>query len=179
MLRELFIFASAIWAEWTVLLTGGSIAAIVWITNLSGHRIPLYVNWLVFGVTFGLSSFFAWRKQWVAAGSGETSITLVKLLELREGKTTPRAKLALKPHIGKRITISGSLTDISTVVPLVASLIFLSSDGVSVGAYISYWKAQSLAVLPKESVVTLSGRISRVNGVSVVLNSCEILETSD
>jgi uncharacterized membrane protein YfcA len=64
MLRDFVGFLLALWKEWKALLTGGTILAVVSLgQKITGKSVPRSTNWLIFGLTLLLASFFAWRKE--------------------------------------------------------------------------------------------------------------------
>jgi hypothetical protein len=64
LLKDLLHFAHAFWGAWRVLLTGGSLIALLTLWSLTGQRpIPQNLAWLIVALTFLAASFLAWRKE--------------------------------------------------------------------------------------------------------------------
>ena len=76
MLKSVGRYVKALWAQWKVLLTGGSVMALVAIWALATNRgLPYSAGWLILGITFVAASFLAWRheNEHVHAGQGTPS----------------------------------------------------------------------------------------------------------
>ena len=85
MLRDFLAFVAALWHEWAVLLTGGSIIALLSLWNFAGRKpVPQSANWLIVGITFILASFLAWRKQYLDADKDFISRSPLELMQLIE-----------------------------------------------------------------------------------------------
>ena len=63
-LRDLADFVWALWREWKVLLTGGSLIALVTIWALAtGVAVPYNLGWLIIALTFIGAAFMSWRRE--------------------------------------------------------------------------------------------------------------------
>jgi len=86
-IRDFAFFLRALWREWRVLLTGGSIVAVLVLINLGGRSIPRKVNWSIIGITFILAAFRAWRNEWINAGRGFVEVDFASVEEAFKGRT--------------------------------------------------------------------------------------------
>lgn len=72
MLRNVGLYLLALWRQWKVLLTGGSIMAVVAIWALFTNRgLPYNLGWLILGLTFIAASFMSWRREYERANAAE------------------------------------------------------------------------------------------------------------
>jgi hypothetical protein len=179
MLRDFVCFLRAIWSEWKVLLTGGTIFAALTVFSLStGRTLPRMVNWLTLVVTLILAAFFAWRKEWVAGNSGLLDVTPDELVERFENRTTTQVKAMLTPYIGKRIKIRGTLSNVRAGV--LFTLVSLNDfNEVRIYARIPPWKSKVFGMLTRGTVLTMAGRISDIESSQIELVACTLLEIED
>ena len=116
MLRDLICFLAALWAEWKVLLTGGTISAglVGWALS-TGKAAPRNISWIVLGLTLALAAFFAWRKEWVRGDRGFIDVTVSELYRLYEtGHTSIQKDAIIKPYVGKWIRARGRVRNVHT-----------------------------------------------------------------
>jgi hypothetical protein len=178
-LRDLFSFLRALWTEWKVLLTGGTIiAALAIFTAVSTKPIPLATNWLILGLTFICASFLAWRKAWISSGSDLVDIDPEWLSDQFSNRTRIQANVLIKPYLGKRIRVTGELRDIllllfTGIVYLEKSPKELFSKGVKLR--MSRWRAAELSSLPKGTRMTVVGRISEVDYSGLDLSGVQFI----
>lgn len=110
MVRDFLFFIRALWREWAVLLTGGSIVALLALFTLStGRTVPQSINWLVIGITLMLAAFLSWRVEWIKAGQGLVDLDFKEIQAIFKGRTEPQIKPLLRRYMGKWTTISGML----------------------------------------------------------------------
>jgi hypothetical protein len=155
MSHDFLDFLLALWAEWRVLLTGGTIFAAVSVWSLATSKpLPPQIDWLVLEITLILASFLAWRKEWIASNGHALSVEPKRLLELRSQGSQLQSDALLAPYMGKRITITSTLTDISN------NIASFESDGVRACSFELLWRpfTRSIIPLPIGSVVTMNGR---------------------
>jgi hypothetical protein len=179
MLRDFLRFIEALWREWRVLLTGGSIFAglALW-TMATGKPVAQNVNWLILGLTLILASFFAWRKEWISGGSGFIEVDLYGLVQVFSGRTKIQAGALVKPYIGKWVMIAGELNDISLIWH--AAMVYVEAPqrpqfGGSLRFNMWRWQASKLSALPRGTRITIAGRISEIDGLGVSLSGSQVL----
>jgi hypothetical protein len=182
MLRDFVLFLYALWDEWKVLLTGGSIFALVAAWSLTTSRpIPSAVNWLILGLTLILAAFLAWRKEWIHSGSGFVDVDPARLYNLLRTGSDLHVKAVLSPYIGKRIRVTGRLNNISESNVELAVQDRTSKYQTEIRVVL--WEAirwkrlvRLFVSLPLGTMITVTGRITAVLIVSGVwLSSCELV----
>jgi hypothetical protein len=177
-LRDFACFALAVWAEWKILLTGGTIMAGLALWNSSvGRSLSPSVSLPVVGVTLVLAAFFAWRKEWIRGGRGFIVVDPKSLVKLFDGRTDVYARTLIRPYVGRWTKITGEIRDIRTG-PFV-SLVRLLINDTPVDLELSRWKLGPFVPLPSGTLVTVAGRISSISSISVSLRNCELMEVDD
>jgi hypothetical protein len=173
--REFFAFIRALWEEWEVLLTGGTFGALlVLYGSVSGKAVAHHVGWVFLFATFLWSVFLSWRKQWREAEKNFVALGVAQLMELREGKTSPLANTILRPYIGKRIRVTGKLSDVSDRFFL-TRLIHLRSEGILLAAQVPFWSASKFLPIPKGTVISLTGTISEIGTLAIQLVDVDLV----
>src|ERR1017187_8028834 len=161
MLRDFLLFVAALWREWKALLTGGSIIAFEALWVLSGKPpLPQTANWIIVGLTMILASFLAWRRQWMEADKDFVHLSLAELRDLSRIGTALHTKTVLKPYIGKRIRVTGTIRNAFPAATL--AFVKLTCDGVEVSLELPFWGLKPFAPLPKGTSITVVGRISEI-----------------
>jgi hypothetical protein len=178
-IRDFASFLAALWSEWKVFLTGGTIVAVSEVWNLTGWKpLPHSVNWLILGLTFILAAFSAWRKEWIAAGRDFVMVRPAELVRLFNGGTKIQGSTLVKPYIGKRLTVTGTVHDVQRESgPL--SYVFLMSDGVMLALRIPSWALGPFIPLPKGETITVVARIHSVYYGGIRLTNCAIVPAKD
>ena len=97
--RDLAGFIAALWREWKILLTGGTIMALVAIWALGTNRaLPYNFGWLVLGLTFIAAAFMSWRRAHLQTRADRQSYQ--SELQRREQKIQAlNSQLAQKPTL--------------------------------------------------------------------------------
>jgi hypothetical protein len=178
--RDFAYFLAALWREWKVFLTGGSIVGALSLWNLAGRKpIPQNVNWLILGLTFVLAAFAAWRKEWIDSGKGFTTVAPAELIRLFASGTKVLGETLVKPYIGKRLRVRGTVYNIENNGFGNISYVFLSDPPVFVALWIPSWKMGPFMVLPKGTIITVVGRINSVYDSGIRLTNCTMAPTED
>jgi hypothetical protein len=175
MLRDFGRFLQALWTEWSILLTGGSIVAVLvlW-TTITAKPIPQSANWTVGGVTLVLASFRAWRKEWIEGGSGFTEVNIEWLVQQFQNRTTMQAEILIRPYLGKWAKVTGELQDIRHIY-WYSLIAFKIPPGIFATVWVWRWTASKLSSLPRGTLITVAGRISRVRAGEISLSGGEFL----
>jgi hypothetical protein len=108
--------------------------------------------------------------------SGE--LTAKNLAALFSGKTSLHANALIKPYLGKRMSVSGKVGDVSHLHKGSISLIIRGNDGELVRADFNQDKVEAVSFLRKEAEVTVSGELVGVNIISIILQDCDIISMS-
>jgi hypothetical protein len=179
-LRDFVSFLRALWHEWKLLLTGGSVVAIIALVNLfSGKSVPQSINWLATGLTFMLEAFFSWRREWINGGSGFVEIDFKSLPQIFEGRTKPQAKALIRHLLGGRIKVTGVLEEIQEAAgsPVFPSTLQLRFERTVIVVDVYPWNRSFTGanVLSRGTVLTVSGRIRELTPSVVFLSSCELI----
>ena len=178
MFRDFILFVAALWHEWKTLLTGGSIIALVTVWSLSsGKPLPQTVNWLIVGLTMMLASFLSWRKQWMEADKDYVSLLPSELTSLAKEGAALHAETSVKPYIGKRIRVTGTINNMFYAGPW-ASIVWLDCDEKRVTLLLSRWGLKPFAPLPIGTPITVVGRIVEISLVEVTLRDIIIVASS-
>jgi hypothetical protein len=178
MFRDFGNFLRAVWNEWKVLLTGGSLIALTAIVStVRGKPMPATVNWLVLGVTLMVAAFFAWRREWIFTGRGLVNIDIAKVTRLFRNNTKVHANLRVRQYMGKRAMLTGKMYDISTY--LTTLTVHLQADNEMIHCYLWRWKAKLFTPIARGTLVTVNGRISDIGTMGVVLTDCELIRVED
>jgi hypothetical protein len=175
-LRDFTSFVAALWREWKVLLTGGSIVAVLSLWNLAGWKpLPHDVNWLVLGMTFILASFAAWRREWIDSGKDFINVPPAELIKLFASGTSVLGRTLVKPYIGKRLRVTGTVYNIENNGFFSPSFVFLSDPGVFVALWIPSRKMGPFMLLPRGTVISVAGRIQSVYSSGIRMWNCELV----
>ena len=88
----------------------------------------------------------------------------------------------IRPYIGKRIKVTGTIIDVSSSFILTPSFVHLTcgDDGsfanqASVTIALPFWAVRQFVPLPKGTVITVVGRIANISIFSVSINSVEVV----
>jgi uncharacterized membrane protein YfcA len=190
MLRDFLFFLRALWREWVVLLTGGSILAVAFLWGaLSGRSLRPNAVVGIVAITFLLAAFLSWRSQWVKAGQDIIHIDFPEIDQIYAGRTSPQIRQLLRPYMGKRTTVTGKLASIIEsngpgVFPTIVTL-DLSDRKVAVGfglpcahVLVHPWHMsfRGMEAFPQGALMTINGRISSLSGASVSLSGPELIK---
>jgi hypothetical protein len=175
MLGDFARFLAALWREWKVLLTGGSLIAILALWSMgTGKSIQQSVNWLVIGTTLLLAGFFAWRREWIQNGRGLVNVTVDELMATFEGRTSVQATTLVRPYVGKHIRVSGTLKQVSKL-RFGSHFVYLDLGQHHVTIKMLGQAGRHCALLSKGTKVTVIGRIKEVSVLSVYLSARDIV----
>ena len=176
MLRDFWPFLVALWHEWKVLLTGGSIVAVFTLWNLAGKKpLPQSVNWLIVGITLILAAFFAWRRAWIDAGRNIVTLRPAELTKLARNRTSVHAETFVKLYIGKRIIVTATISDVFRA--SVLGFVFLRTDDIGITLRLPFWGLRQFVPLPKGTVITVAGRIKYIDPGTITLTNCDLVPT--
>lgn len=179
MLRDFVSFLAALWREWKVFLTGGSIVASLSLWNLMGWKpLPHSVNWLILGLTFILAAFAAWRREWVEAKRDFITVRPGELVRLFKSGTTVQGDTLVQPYIGKRLRATGTVHDVDRHIGAL-SYVFLLCDGIMLALWIPAWAFAPFSLLPKGATITVVARIHSVYDGGIRLTNCAMAPTED
>ena len=183
-MRDFVAFLLALWKEWKVLLTGGSLIAIREIATQVFHKpVPPSITWLIFSLTLIIAAFLSWQKQWLQVKRDHEGhfeeIDLKELCQTIVGRTEVQANVFVRPYLGKRVRITGVLSDVreSGDRSLISLLVGDSWDRIHVIATgVSRSQVTSFIPLPAGTHVTIGGTISSVSASSVRIENCELIQ---
>jgi len=178
-LRDFSAFLRAFWRQWLVLLTGGSVIAVIAIWNLAGRGAPpQQVNWLILGLTLVLAAFFSWREEWIRAGRDLVDIDFSEVRRITDGYTDIQSAQFLRKYVGKRYQVRAKIRNVSYS-QLIGwnAFLYLDLEGITIAMMYFRWNPNisGMAVLPKGTEITVSGRVSEINFHSVFLRSCYVV----
>ncbi len=176
MFRDFMRFLWAVWREWKVLLTGGSIIAAFGLWGMLGKKAPPQnVNWLIVGTTLMLAAFLAWRKEWMAAGRGFVNINAKELIDLFRGRTEVQARSLVQTHIGKYTKITGTISDVAR--PFTFTFVYLNTepDARIMMSFFFGWNGTPFLLLPLGTRITVAGRISDIDSSGITLANCRLI----
>ena len=186
MLRDFWFFVRALWREWRVLLTGGTIIAVITLWTLVGKKPPSQnVDWLIVGFTLILAAFLSWRSEWIKAGQWFIELDPYAIARTCSGLTELQTKERLRHYVGKRMKVTGKVSDIVNLdlsLPWRMFMIHMDIEGATVHCLVSRWNRsfQGFTALPNGSILTVSGEIYSVTcsfrSVSVGLSGCELIQ---
>lgn len=185
MLRDFVSFLHALWNEWKVLLTGGSIIALVTIWSaISRNSPPKGIGWVIVGLTLIIAGFLSWRKQWLQADGRVAEINLKDVCDAVAGRTVVQAKSFVKPYLGKRVKITGILGDVwqeGLLGSLVSIFVLADKDKpwtkIQVtAAGMPRWRIRPFIPLPSGTSITVTARIREVGFCSVSIGDCELVQ---
>lgn len=180
MLRDFASFLAALWREWKVFLTGGSVVAVLSLWNLAGWKpIPHKVNWLIVGLTFTLAAFAAWRKEWIDSGRGFITVPPAELTKIFLAGTKVLGQTLQKPYVGKRLKVTGTVYDVENNGFGATSFVHLSDPGVFVALFIPSRKMKPFMLLPKGTTITVVGRIHSLYANGIRMTNCELARRED
>jgi hypothetical protein len=178
MLRDFARFLFAVWNEWKVLLTGGTLIALLFIVGaLRNKPMPPNVNWLVLGLTLVAAAFLAWRREWIENGKGFVDITPEQLTNLVDSVTRIAAQSSLKPYRNKWIKVTGRIQEVSHLIfpYMFVRLLRGERPGIGVNLNLPRWRAKSFIPLPRGTTVTVVGRIAEVGSYEIRLTNAELI----
>jgi hypothetical protein len=175
-LRDFGYFLAALWREWKVFLTGGSIVAAYSFWNLAGWKpLPQNANWLILGATFILASFFAWRREWIESGRDILVVRPTELVKLFASGTNVHGETLVKPYIGKRLRATGTVYDVQRNAVGVMSYVFLKSDEAMLALWVPRRAIGPFIPLPKGATITVVGRIHSVYDGGIRMTNCAVV----
>jgi len=132
-----------------------------------------------------LASFFTWRKEWARNERGLIDISVEQLTRSLKGKTEIYEKTLVKPYLGKRIKLSGSLVNVTRYAPFLWLVHFRISSAagraadVSVIVNMTGWKAQAYIPIPAGAIVTVIGRIKHIDAWKIELTGSDLIGVED
>ncbi len=180
MLRDFASFLAALWHEWKVFLTGGSVVAVLSLWNLAGWKpLPRDANWLILGLTFILAAFAAWRREWIDAGKDFTTVSPAELIRLFASGTNVLGESLVRPYLGKRARVTGTVYDVQNNGFGHWSFVFLSDPEVFVALWIPSRRMGPFMMLPKGTITTVVGRIHSVYKNGIRMKNCEMARRED
>ena len=173
----------SLWDEWKVLLTGGGILAVLYITTVvTGKAPPRAVNWAVLGATLVLAAFAAWRKEWIRNGRGFITVNVEEITASVRGVTDVYARIKTKPFLHIWIRLTGTISEVSWLfppAPIVHVIVNIKVEGsrldYSVFFFVPFWRAGEFTPLAAGTEVTLAGRIVGIEIYTLKLASVELL----
>ena len=176
MLRDLVDFIFALWREWVPLLTGGSIIALLSLWQILTRKpVPRNLEWLVVGLTLLFAAFLSWRREWLRSDIRLITVSPEKLIEPFEGRTNIHAGIYIKPYIGKRIKLVGTVREVSTWG--LFGFVHLSAKGVQFTGLTMRWKVAEFALLAQEGVpISVTGRIKEIGHMGIQLVGLELIK---
>lgn len=175
MFRDFFSFVIALWREWRVLLTGGSIFAALSALHLLGARpLPKKDDWLILGLTLFLAVFFAWRRQWIEGNRNTVTLRPIELLELARDRTSVHARTLTRPYIGRRIVVTGTISNVRAGLMRIAAL---DCDKANVFLLLPFWATSRFSPLPIGTSITVAARIQQIEAYNLCLWDCDIVPT--
>jgi hypothetical protein len=180
MLRDFIEFLRAVWKEWVVLLTGGGLMAALALWQLgTGKSVPASVNWLIVGFTLIVAAFLAWRKEWIASTTGSpVHVDPAQIVRPYWDRTKIQADIYAKQYLGRHVRLRAILSDVSTEGPL-ATFVHLKAGEVSITSMVPRWRARPFLPLAAGAVVTVAGRIEKIDALSISLSNCQFLKVED
>jgi hypothetical protein len=95
-----------------VLLTGGSILAVVALWQNFVGTVPRPINWLIVAITFVVAAFHSWRDQYIQTGSGFISVDFDFLTKQLYNLTDIQRRVCVKPYVHKWVRLTGELHDV-------------------------------------------------------------------
>lgn len=189
LLRDLQRFVEALWREWVVLLTGGTIFAIAALRGLLvGKPIPQSLAWPILMTTLGVASFRVWRRPTLNAGAASAYQDRVavplpagSLAALYRGRTDAEADKLAEPFKGKWLKVAGTVHNVCTGTAHRGRQVVLATgeDVFVFGDFTPEWDDWAL-MLQKGQALTIIGRIWLINSNQVYLDHSKMLPgTSD
>src|SRR6202171_3180592 len=190
-LRDLIRFALALWREWQVLLTGGSIVALLALWAFAtGKTMPQNLAWLVIGLTFVMAAFLAWRKEATAAANisqengcqSESSVPLrvfieqdpQALCEIYDRHTRIIADQMTSAYKGKWLRVEVEVAQVSHYYPKGSYIVVgRRSRLLFVLVFNSEWR-DHISVIYKGQMVLVIGRLNEIGSGEINLIECEI-----
>lgn len=180
MLRDFGYFIAALWREWKVLLTGGSIFATYSLWNLAGWKpLPQNINWLILGATLILASFFSWRREWIEANRDILAVRPAELVKLFASGTNVHGDTLVEPYIGKRLRATGTVYNVQRNPIGYMSYVFLQAEGAMLALWIPRRALGPFIPLPKGTIVTVVGRIHSVFEGGIRMTNCALAHAED
>jgi hypothetical protein len=178
MFRDFSSFVAALWREWKVLLTGGSIVAILALLHFFGvkslpQNVEQSVSWLIVGLTLILAAFFAWRRQWIDADRNFLTLPLEELTRLTEDCTKVHANTLIRPYLGKKIRCPATIDNVYPDKHL--AFVTMKHGALQITLRLPRWKIRPFVPLPKGTIVTVVGRIYAISKDAITLTNCHIV----
>jgi len=174
MFRDFLSFIVALWREWKVLLTGGTIFAVLALWNFFGRKpLPQSIGWFIAGFTLILAAFFAWRRQWVIADQNFLALPLETLTQLAQNRTKVHANALIKSYLGKKIRCTGI---IENVFPSgILGFVIMECGTLQITLRLSRWRFRAFVHFAKGTPITVVGRIRAVTVGNIELKNCDIV----
>jgi hypothetical protein len=193
-IRDFAVFLRALWHEWKILLTGGSIVAFLALLNFGGAKsIPQYVNWVIIGVTFVMAAFHAWRNERTNVArskrhvSTEVPVPAPKrividvapeyLMGFYKDHTDVQADKLAENYIGKWLKLSGKVANVvsSSAITKTWHVILAYKAGYFMGVDFDNAWADQISVLKRGDEIRVLGQIEAFDGSRLHLVHCELL----
>jgi hypothetical protein len=188
-------YLAAIWADWTSRMSGiaGLIflgAALVFgLTEVAQAR-----YWIGAAVAcYVLASFQAWKRERHAIANlqgeieklrqgvegltqaeGATALTPEQLVGVYKNRTTLQGEKLASTYIGKWMTVSGVVEDISKP-RFGISLVFYRGE-ILIVMYFEESATEPVSALSRGDTVTVRGKIKQIESRNLLLESCELVK---
>jgi len=108
---------------------------------------------------------------WSVAG---TDVAIPHLKKIVAGKTGAQAQVLLADYLGKRMTVSGQVKDVSPYGAMPGGLIAIRKDGEFIFAYFKSMTDPRFTAMSAGDSVTVRGILDSVSKLSVDLVQCEL-----
>lgn len=175
MLRDFLKYLNALWREWRLLLTGGSIIAVLAIWSFAtGKPIPQKFAWLILGVTFIVASFMTWRRE-ASRREGRVYVEdpANTLCSLYVEHTEITADRLARPYLGKWLRAFGEICDVSTTIYGKYWVYVTTEDRPSFHLEFDNEWMDQVAILRKGQQIAVAGQIAAITSGSISLRHCE------
>jgi hypothetical protein len=175
MIRDFLSFVLALWREWKVLLTGGTVFAVLTVLHLVGVK-PLSKkdDRIILGLTLFLAAFSAWRRQWIRGDRDTVDLRPMELLKLARDRTAVHARTFTRPYIGRRIVVTGTIKNVRGG-PM--GLVTLDCDDATVFLHVPFWATSQFTPLPIGASITVTARIEHIDSYYLWLRDCTVIPT--
>jgi hypothetical protein len=174
---DFFRFLRALWPEWIVLLTGGTIFAALSIWGLVGkNAISKPLSWGVVAATFVMACFRAWRTADRARAERAERVFIDSpkaVVEALAKHTSVVAEHLSNDYVGQWIKVGPA--EVHNVRRLGSGRIqvFLTSGEIEYSAFFSRRWKDRLMYLELHEVVSILGQIESISDNIITLANCE------
>ena len=186
-------YITAIWSHWVSRMSG--IASIIFIIVALVFRVTEVGQaryWVAAAVlSYVVASFLAWRKdrlnverlnqiveslQSLPQVTGHVTVTPTEILQVFKGRTSIAATKLAGAYIGKWITVTGNVRDVSRVGTEQARVSFDQDGNITVFMLFEKSLTDAVSALQKGDSITVRGEISTVDSSYVSLEKCELIK---